>query len=488
MKGYFLSKSKILAGWQCPKRLWLAVHEPERGEVTASMERAFRVGHEVGDLARRLFPGGVLIGHDQALSKAIEESARVAARPGPFALYEGTFRHEGVLIRADILIRDEAGRIRLVEVKSSTSVKPVNHIDCAVQAWVLAGNGLAPDSVELARIDNQFVYPGHDDYRGLLVCDDLTDKIRSLTENVPGWLADDRAMLRGPMPEIPVGPRCRNPYGCEFLPFCTPPQPDYPVSRLPGGGKVVWELIEAGVDDIREVPPGTLTSATQEWVRQVTVAGTPDLKPAAADAIHALGWPRYYFDFETVGFSVPVWPGTRPYQALPFQWSCHVQHADGRLEHREWLARGDGPPMRECAETLLAALGEDGPILVYTSYEKGVLETLAGLFPDLAPRLQAVADRLFDLYPVTRENYYHPDMLGSWSIKAVLPTVAPDLDYKRVGEVQEGAAASEAFLELMDPDLAPERRTALRQALIDYCTLDTLAMVRLAAFLEGGAG
>jgi len=141
--------------------------------------------------------------------------------------------------------------------------------------------------------------------------------------------------------------------------------------------------------------------------------------------------------------------------------------------------------MRECAETLLAALGEDGPILVYTSYEKGVLETLAGLFPDLAPRLQAVAGRLFDLYPVTRENYYHPDMLGSWSIKAVLPTVAPDLDYKRVGEVQEGAAASEAFLELMDPDLAPERRTALRQALVDYCTLDTLAMVRLAAFLEG---
>jgi hypothetical protein len=486
VKGHFLSKSKILAGWQCQKRLWLSVHDPGKGHITPSMERAFQVGHEVGDLARRLFPGGVLIGHDQELSKALEDSARVAARPGPFTLYEGTFRHEGVLIRADVLIRNEDGRVRLVEVKSSTSVKPVNHVDCAVQAWVLAGNGLPPDVVELAHIDNRFVYPGHDDYAGLLVCADLTDKIRSMLDNVPDWIATDRGMLKGPIPDIRIGPQCRNPYDCEFLPFCTPPQPDYPVGRLPGGGKVVWELIEAGVDDIREIPPGRLTSEIQEWVREVTVAGIPDLKPAAAEAIAALGWPRYYFDFETVNFAVPLWAGTRPYQALPFQWSCHVQHPDGRLEQRGWLASGEGPPMRECAETLLAALGEEGPVIVYTSFEKGVLETLAGLFPELTDRLQAVAERLYDLHPLTRANYYHPDMRGSWSIKAVLPTVAPELDYESIGEIREGMAASDAFLELMDPDLPPERRAAVRQALTGYCALDTLAMVRLAEALQRG--
>ncbi|MEJ2523119.1 MAG: DUF2779 domain-containing protein, partial [Gammaproteobacteria bacterium] len=298
-------------------------------------------------------------------------------------------------------------------------------------------------------------------------------------------VAEYREVLAGTEPDIGVGPHCRKPYPCEFLSYCTPPGPDYPVSRLPGRGKVVRELLAAGIEDIRDVPAGTLTSETQEWVRRVTVAGGPDLKPAAAQALDALGWPRYYFDFETVSFAVPVGPGTRPYQPLPFQWSCHVRTRDGHLAHSEWLADGTSPPMRGCAESLLAALGDSGPVFVYTDYEAGVLEALAKMFPDLAPALHAVTDRLYDLHPLTRANYYHPDMLGSWSIKAVLPTVAPDLDYDSLEEIREGTGASEAFLELMDPDLDPERRAVLRRRLREYCALDTLALVRLTDALAG---
>jgi hypothetical protein len=482
-----LSKSKMLAGWQCRKRLWLEIHAPERALYSAATQRAFGIGHEVGELARRLFPGGTLVGHDTELSAALSQTAELVARPGPLTLYEGTFRHEGVLIRADIIVRDAAGRVRLVEVKSSTSVKPVNHIDCAVQAWVLAGAGLAPARIELGHINNQFVYPGGDDYEGLLAFADLSDKVLPLLDAVPRWLAEYRAMLAGEMPDIRVGPQCRNPYECAFIDWCTPPQPDYPVSRLPGGGKAVWQLLEEGIDDIRDVPPGFLTSETQEWVRRVTVAGAPELKPAAAEALRQLPWPRYYFDFETVSFAVPVWAGTRPYQALPFQWSCHVESAPGVVEHREFLADGAGPPMRACAETLLEALGDAGPVMVYTSYEAGVLKTLSALYPDLAPRLEAVAARLYDLHPVVKANYYHPDMLGSWSIKAVLPTLAPELSYSALGEVQEGNAASDAFMEMMAPETSGERRAALREDLLRYCALDTLAMVRLAWALDPAA-
>jgi hypothetical protein len=480
-----LSKSKVLAGWQCRKRLWLEVHQPGLAVYSPQTERAFRIGHEVGELARRLFPGGTLIGHDTELSVALTETSALLARPGPLTLYEATLRHEGVLIRADVLVRDAAGRVRLVEVKSSTSVKPVNHIDCAVQAWVLAGAGFPPERIELAHIDNRFVYPGGDDYEGLLVFADLSDKVLPLIDEVPRWLAEYRAMLAGEMPDIRVGPQCRNPYDCAFLDYCTPPQPDYPVSRLPGGGKAVWRLIEEGIDDIRDVPAGYLGSETQEWVRRVTVAGEAELKPGAGEALRALPWPRHYFDFETVSFAVPVWAGTRPYQPLPFQWSCHVETAPGVTEHREFLADGAGSPTRACAESLLVALGDTGPVMVYTSYEAGVLRMLAELHPDLAPRLEAVIERLFDLHPLVKANYYHPAMLGSWSIKAVLPTVAPDLDYASLGEVQEGNAASEAFLEIMAPDTNETRRADLRDALRRYCALDTLAMVRLARFLGG---
>lgn len=485
MKLQNLSKSKMLAGWQCRKRLWLEVHAPEHAAYAPGTQRAFAIGHAVGDIARQIFPGGILVGHDTELSAALAQTAELVARPGPLTLYEGTFRHQGVLIRADVIVRDEAGQVRLVEVKSSTRVKPVNHIDCAVQAWVLAGAGLAPDRIELGHINNQFVYPGGGDYDGLLSFADLSGKVLPLLDEVPRWLADYRRMLAGDVPDIRVGPQCRNPYECAFLGYCTPPQPDYPVSRLPGGGKAVWQLLEDGIDDIRDVPPGVLGSEAQEWVRRVTVAGVPELRPAAGEAIRSLPYPRYYFDFETVSFAVPVWAGTRPYQPLPFQWSCHVETAPGVIEHREFLAGGAGPPMRACAETLLEALGDSGPVLVYTSYEAGVLKTLAEMFPDLAPRLEAVIERLFDLHPLARANYYHPDMLGSWSIKAVLPTIAPELDYAALGEVQEGGAASDAFVEIMAPETDAARRAALRADLLRYCALDTLAMLRLSEALCG---
>jgi hypothetical protein len=484
-RGYFLSKSKMLSGWQCQKKLWLEIHDPDKGEVDESLERIFAMGHEVGAIAQSLFPGGVLIEHDRDLSQALAETERLLSEPGPLTLFEATFRHEGVLIRADILVRDENDEIRLIEVKSGTRVKPVNTIDCTIQTWVLAGLGLTPARIELAHINNQFVYPGGGNYQGLMTFEDVAKKVMPSLPNVPRWLEDYRSMLQQAVPAIRIGPQCRNPYECQFINYCTPPQSAYPVRKLPGGGKAVWELIEDGIDDIREIPAGRLTNRIQEWVRRVTKAGKAELKPEAAEVLAGLSWPRYYFDFETVSFPIPVWEGTRPYQALPFQWSCHVDSGDGELRHREFLGDGQGPPMRECAESLIAALGDSGPILVYTSYESGVLRTLQNMYPDLLPALEAVIGRLVDLYPITKANYYHPDMLGSWSIKAVLPTVAPEMNYADLGEIQEGMGASEAFLEIIDETTSEERRQTLRSELIRYCAYDTLAMVKLAEALAG---
>ena len=480
-----LSKSKIISGWQCAKKLWLEVHDPDRAEVDPALERIFELGHEVGELARRLFPGGVLIGHDHRLDEALAETAARLGAPGPVTLFEATFRHEGVLIRADVIERSADGAIRLVEVKAGTKVKPVNYIDCAVQNWVLTGLGLAPDRIELAHINNQFVYAGDGEYDGILKFVDLTEESRAAAAEVSRWVDDNRRLLAGPLPEIHIGPQCTNPYDCPFIPWCTPPQPPYPVRRLPGRGKVMWELIEAGIEDIRDIPAGRLTNPTQEWVRRVTQEGRAELKPGAAAQLGEMGWPRYYLDFETVAFAVPVWAGTRPYEALPFQWSCHVEHPDGRLEHREWLAAGDEPPMRACAETLLAGLDEGGPIFTYTGYEARVLKTLAERFPDLASALAGLEARLFDLHPLTKQTYYHPDMRGSWSIKAVLPTLDADMRYDALGEIQEGGSASQAFLEILQPDLPATRRRQLRKDLIDYCAYDTLALVRLAETLRG---
>ena len=177
---------------------------------------------------------------------------------------------------------------------------------------------------------------------------------------------------------------------------------------------------------------------------------------------------------------MPIWPGTSPFQQVVFQWSCHVEEASGEVTHREFLDTSAEAPMRAAAEALLAAVGDRGPIFVYHDFEKWRIMEMARMFPDLAPALDAVAGRLVDLLRLTREHYEHPSLNGSYSLKAVLPTVDAELDHALLEEVQDGLSAQAAYHEAIDPETTEERRAALRRSLLEYCALDSLALVRVA--------
>lgn len=477
-----LSKSKLMAGLQCPKRLWLEVHRPELLEYSADAEQRFTAGHEVNDVARSLHAGGILIdiGHTEG---NLQETRRLLTEGARKPLFEATFQYDGVLVRTDILTQRRE-RFTLTEVKSGGSVKPPYYPDCAVQAWVLVGAGLDLHRVRLAHIDTKFVYQGDGNYRGLFADNDLTAEIEPFQAEVPTKVRGFKKVLAGREPDIAVGDHCAIPYECPFMDYCAPAQPDYPVTCLPRGRKTARKLQEEGILDIRDIPEGRLSSATHEWVRNVTRSGRPDLRIEELSAIRDLPFPRYYLDFETVGFAVPIWADTRPYQQLPFQWSVHVESADGGLQHQEFLDTSGEAPMRRVAEQLIKTLGRQGPVVVYSSFERTQLKNLAACSPDLRNRLNAIIDRLFDLLPIMQRAWYHPDMLGSWSIKAVLPTIAPHLDYSALGEVQDGGSAMLAYREMIHPRTAPDRRTHLEADLLRYCAYDTLAMVEIVRFLS----
>jgi hypothetical protein len=213
------------------------------------------------------------------------------------------------------------------------------------------------------------------------------------------------------------------------------------------------------------------------------------LDPAATAFLETLPYPRCYLDFETVQFALPVWAGTSPYQQVVFQWSCHVEETPGDVTHREFLDTSGEAPMRAAAESLLEALGDRGPIFVYHDFEKWRLMEMAAMLPDLAPRLNAVTDRLVDLLRLTRDHYDHPALGGSYSLKTVLPTVDAELDHALLLEVQDGLSAQAAYHEAIDPETPGERRETLRRSLLEYCALDTLALVRVAhRFANAGAG
>ena len=478
-----LSKSRVISGLQCPKKLWLEIHKPGLIEHSAATEAQFTAGYEVGAIAQALYGEGEgdTVAYDPGLREAVARTRSLMAERSATPIFEATYASENVLARIDVLLRAN-GVNRIVEVKSAASVKDVHVNDCAIQAWLFRAAGYALDAVAVAHVDNSFVYPGGGNYAGLLIEEDVTEVVHPLLEQVPRWVAEAKEVLDGPEPVKAIGSHCHQPYDCQFQHYCKPSYPVYPVTLLKGSRKVIGELLEEGYRDIREIPDGRLTDAGQLRIWRVTRDGQAQVDGSAAEFARRLAYPRYYLDFETVSLAVPIWAGTRPYEKLPFQWSCHIEETSGELKQTGFLDLSGGPPMRGCAESLIQHLGQAGPILMYTSYEKGILNGLVARFPDLAEPLQGLIDRLVDLKPVTKANYYHPDMFGSWSLKAVLPTIAPDMQYSALEEVQDGMAAGRAFLEAIHPETGMARRSELADRLRMYCGYDTLAMVRLVRF------
>ena len=473
-----LSKSKIIAHRQCPKRLWLQVNRPELIQISAATQVRLDEGNKVGDIARQNYPGGVFI---ETLNRTEAIALTKEAIEKHQAIFEGAFFEEDVMIRADLLFPEKEGH-RLVEVKSSTGVKSYHVDDVTVQSWVMEKAGCTPTSMALAYINNQFVYQGDGNYEGLFAEADLSGQVKPNMPQVQSWVDAAKKTLASPAePTIAPGEQCTNPFTCDFIGYCSPPEEgvEYPVEILPYGKAVAAQLRADGFKDLRDVPADRFSNPKHLKVHAVTCSGEAILEPEATTQIQALSYPRYYLDFETVGFAVPIWAGTRPYMQLPFQWSCHIEQADGSMAHQEFLDLSGNDPRETFAKTLIEAVSMHGPVIVYNAgFEGARIKELATAFPHLASELLAIPERFFDLLPLARNHYYHPDMKGSWSIKDVLPTIAPELDYANL-EVSDGAMAQEAYKEAIHSQTTPERKEAVRSAMLKYCEQDTIAMVKI---------
>ena len=486
-----LSKSKLLAFRQCPKRLWLEVHQPQLREDSGATQASFATGHQVGDIARQLYDprqqGQLIDPQTEGFDAAFARTQQLLQRHQP--IFEAGFRAEGALAFADVLL-PVGKKWRMVEVKSSTSVKDYHRDDVAVQAFVARACGVPLQSIALAHIDNRWTYPGGGDYQGLLVEEDLTEEAFARTEEVRGWIAEAQAIVaRNEAPPVATGGQCWAPYECGFLAHCQSalPQAEHPVHWLPRPGNAIKAHIEEhGTRELRDLPDSLLNPA-QQRVKAATLSGQTFFdQRATAQALAAHRLPAFFIDFETIQFAVPLWPGTRPYQQIPFQFSAHRLGRTGRITHQHFLDLSGSNPSLAFAQALIAACGKRGPVFVYNAaFEATRIRELAERHPPLAPALQALNERVVDLLPIARQHYYHPRQQGSWSIKAVLPALCPDLRYEDLDGVQDGGAAQQAYLEAIAPATHATRKAELERQLLAYCHLDTWAMVRLwAAFTQ----
>lgn len=491
-----LSKSKLLTYRQCPKRLWLEVHRPALANVDPGTVQRQTDGSSVGDVARQVYDPegqGILVDvRSEGARGALSRSLSLLNEEGP--LFEAGFSAGGAMSFADVMLRatlDGSPAWRIVEVKSSTSVKPYHEEDAAIQTFVAEAAGVPVSSVAIATIDSDWTYEEEGNYCGLFKETDVTSMARDRKVEVVDWIKHANEILsKGEPPQRQTGQHCSDPYECGFSGYCRSfePQPNTPSAWLPRVTKrELKALLQSGAASEMADVPESLLSDLQARVKRCTLEDVEyfDAEGARGDlAPH--GFPAYFLDFETISFPVPLWLGTRPYQKIPFQFSLHVAYEDGGVAHKAFLSVGGENPSRKLAEALLEACGSNGPVFAYNAgFERSVIFDLANTFPDIDAQLKAIADRLVDLLPVARARYYHPSQQGSWSIKKVLTAVAPDLTYDDLDGVKNGGMAMEAYLEAISPNTELSRKKQIESQLNRYCELDTFAMVRLWQFFRG---
>jgi len=472
-----ISKSKFCAGVQCPKRLYLQVHSPELAErPDAAAEAIIEQGHEVGMLARQLFPGGVEV-CERSLDQAIRATRELVANPKVPAIFEAVLEHQNVLVKVDVLHRRRDGRWRLIEVKSTSDVKDHHYEDVAIQYRVVSRSGLDVASACLAHVNRGYVFDGSTiDPRRFFHIRNLTRRVQKLQPKLTFQLRSEFTILAMPQaPDIAPGRHCTDPVTCEFFGHCNSPRPNDHIGYLPRLHASAEEALEElGVESIHDVPDDFELTEIQRRAATCVQTGEPWFdSEGLKNKLGALKYPLFFMDYETVNPAIPQFAGMRAYDQLPFQWSVHVQcEPDREPEHQEYLATNASDPRHEFISSLCSVLGDRGSIIVYSSFESQRLSDLAAWLPEFGDRIMVIQPRLFDLLPVVREHTYHPAYAGSYSIKSVLPALVSGMTYDGM-RVANGRDAGLAWESLVRGGLNDDERERVEKALRAYCGQDS---------------
>jgi predicted RecB family nuclease len=486
-----ISKSQFMSGVQCLKRLYWQVHKPELGGVPdAAAVAIMEQGREVGKLARQLFAGGVEVPFCDP-EQAVRITRELIANPEVPAIFEAAFEDGGVFVRVDILQRRRDGRWRLIEVKSTADLKEQHLDDVAIQHRVVSRSGVDLASSCLAHVNRNYVFDGGSiDVRRFFKIRNLTRRIERLLPKLTFLLRSEFRVLAMPKaPDIPSGPHCTNPVTCEFFDRCNPPLPNNHIGYLPRlHASAAEELEEMGVESILDIPEDFHLSERQRIACTSVQTGQAWFSAELGKELEGLKYPLYFMDFESINPAIPRFSGMRPFDQLPFQWSLHVQREpSAEPEHHEFLATNSNDPRREFISSLSTALGDRGSIVVYAAFESQRLSELAAWLPEFAKRIKTIHSRLWDLLPVIRKYVYHPAFAGSYSLKAVLPALVPEMKYEGM-QIANGQDAGFAWESLIRGWADQAEHDNIKKALLAYCKQDTVALVKLLRTLLAESG
>jgi len=481
-----LSKSDFLKYRICPSYLWLWKHQPELiPPETAEevLQNKFEQGNQVEALARQLFPNGALI---EGFNRIAEENTKRCISDGATVLFQATvITDNNLLAMADVLEKDGDSWI-LYEVKSSGEVKKDLHIpDMAFQKVAFERAGYSIRETRVIHLNKAFVRRGDViDPNEYFVIDPVEEAVQKILPEVRDQIA--LALDRMASTEQPTACPCRlasRGKHCPAFRLFNPDVPEYSVydiSRMQG--QKLADLIDNEIFRTIDIPEDFKLSANQAIQVAVDKSGLPRIdKEKIERELSGLEYPLYFIDYESVNPAIPLLDGTIPHQQVVFQYSLHILDGpNAEIRHTEYLCRDSlADSFRTLVKRMRSDIGDVGSVIVWNQvFESGRNKEMGKLFPDYERFLIDVNDRIYDLMSIFSKNYYvDPGFHGSNSIKYVLPVLVPHLSYKDLA-IGKGDLASVRWYEIV----TGEDRSNAEQVfddLLEYCGLDTLAMVEI---------
>jgi len=482
-----LSKSKAKTGFNCPKALYLKIFNPDIATPPSQFDqRLLHHGKIVGEMARKQFPDGILVSELSRI-EAIARTKKLLEK-GTKILFEPAFEFEGLMCRVDILRKTDNEKWDLIEVKATTYNEPKKDaiedytLDISIQIWILENLGFPINKAYLMHLNSDYIHP---DEGNLFKLVDFTDKISDPKSSIPERLSQLVKLLKNDtVPETTIGRKCDKPHECPFKNVCWAHVPEISIFNIPNYRKK-WDLYENGYLDIHSVDKDNFKAVTQKRMVEVSQSGKRFVDTRKIEELLA-GWqyPLTFLDFESIDSAIPTYNNTRPYQHIPFQFSCHIDNGE-ILNHHEYLHDNTLDPREEFIRKLLTSVPEQGTVVVYSkTYEATRLKELARDFPQYAAALLQIKVRLGDLLEVIEETVYDINFKGSFSIKKVAPALlGEEASYENLA-IKDGTEAMVSFERLVDEKTDKKDKATLKQHMLEYCRQDTLLMVKLFEWLK----
>lgn len=476
-----------MRGYQCPKSIYLTIHNKELEPlVTPDLQAIFDQGNVVGAEARKKYPSGVIVDNPAWDFYGALKKTRELLKDETEVIFEAAFEYKGCFARADIIMyASETKRWSVFEVKSTTKVKDEHLDDVGLQAWILAKTGLPIEKVSIMHLNSECRYPN---LKNLFIEVDVTEELRKRHPSIPPRLTEIFKTVRAESaPEVDIGPHCTSPIECPFTSHCWVEKniPDLSVFDLPRIANKKWDLYKQGIVQLDDSRISELNSLQQRVVdvykSRKRYLDTESIK----QAIQKWKFPLVFLDFETINPAIPRYNDSGPYQQVPFQFSVHIwQTPKSELIHKEYLHTDASDPREKLIPALLEACGTIGTVVSYYSqFESSRIQELADFSAKYRDQLEELLPRISDPLPIIRDFVYDNEFRGSFSLKTVGPAILGDKFSYDGMLIDNGTAAQRAFEEIINTQAASQRRNELIQASLDYCKKDTLVMVELVKWL-----